>query len=130
MKATSFEDLKIWQSARELSKEIYTVTRLPEFSKDYRFVGQITAAMGSVMDNIAEGFERDGNKVDEEGCYGAIHSTDHLTLVTKEFDKGLGNTQTHTDDDACQKELAAYADTKINQGVEKVLHKKTSFAKN
>ena len=56
MKATSFEDLKIWQSARELSKEIYTVTRLPEFSKDYRFVGQITAAMGSVMDNIAEGF--------------------------------------------------------------------------
>ena len=62
MKATSFEDLKIWQSARELSKEIYTVTRLPEFSKDYRFVGQITAAMGSVMDNIAEGFERDGNK--------------------------------------------------------------------
>ena len=62
MKATSFEDLKIWQSARELSKEIYTVTRLPEFSKDYRFVGQIKAAMGSVMDNIAEGFERDGNK--------------------------------------------------------------------
>ena len=62
MKATSFEDLKIWQNARELSKEIYAVTRLPEFSKDYRFVGQITAAIGSVMDNIAEGFERDGNK--------------------------------------------------------------------
>jgi len=52
MKATSFEDLKIWQNARELSKEIYAVTRLPEFSKDYRFVGQITAAIGSVMDNM------------------------------------------------------------------------------
>ena len=62
MKATSFEDLKIWQNARELSKDIYTMTRLPEFSKDYRFVGQITSAIGSVMDNIAEGFERDGNK--------------------------------------------------------------------
>ena len=62
MKATSFEDLKIWQNARELSKDIYTITRLPEFSKDYRFVGQITSAIGSVMDNIAEGFERDGNK--------------------------------------------------------------------
>ena len=62
MKATSFEELKIWQNARELTKEIYAITRLPEFSKDYRFVGQITAAMGSVMDNIAEGFERDGNK--------------------------------------------------------------------
>ena len=62
MKATSFEDLRIWQSARELSKEIYRISRFPEFSKDYRFVGQITSAMGSVMDNIAEGFERDGNK--------------------------------------------------------------------
>ena len=57
MKATSFEDLRIWQSARELSKEIYRISRFPEFSKDYRFVGQITSAMGSVMDNIAEGFE-------------------------------------------------------------------------
>ena len=62
MKATSFEDLRIWQSARALSKEIYRISRFPEFSKDYRFVGQITSAMGSVMDNIAEGFERDGNK--------------------------------------------------------------------
>ena len=62
MKATSFEDLRIWQSARELSKEIYRISLFPEFSKDYRFLGQITSAMGSVMDNIAEGFERDGNK--------------------------------------------------------------------
>ena len=62
MKATCFEDLKIWQEARELSKEIYVISRLPEFSKDYRFVGQITSAAGSIMDNIAEGFERDGNK--------------------------------------------------------------------
>lgn len=62
MKATSFEDLRIWQNARELSKEIYRISRFTEFSKDYRFVGQITSAMGSVMDNIAEGFERDGNK--------------------------------------------------------------------
>ena len=62
MNATSFEDLRIWQNARELSKEIYRISRFTEFSKDYRFVGQITSAMGSVMDNIAEGFERDGNK--------------------------------------------------------------------
>jgi four helix bundle protein len=58
----NFEDLKIWQEARELSKEIYAISRLPEFNKDYRFVGQITSAAGSIMDNIAEGFERDGNK--------------------------------------------------------------------
>ena len=58
----NFEDLKIWQEARELSKEIYAISHLPEFNKDYRFVGQITSAAGSIMDNIAEGFERDGNK--------------------------------------------------------------------
>lgn len=62
MKAVCFEDLKIWQEARELSKEVYAISHLPEFSKDYRFVGQITSAAGSIMDNIAEGFERDGNK--------------------------------------------------------------------
>ena len=62
MKAICFEDLKIWQEARELSKDVYAVSRLPEFNKDYKFVGQITSAVGSIMDNIAEGFERDGNK--------------------------------------------------------------------
>ena len=58
----NFEDLKIWQEARELSKEIYAISRLPEFNKDYRFVGQITSAAGSIMDNIAEGFGRGGNE--------------------------------------------------------------------
>ena len=62
MKATSFEELKIWQSARELCKDIYAIARKEEFSKDFRFVSQITASAGSIMDNIAEGFERDGNK--------------------------------------------------------------------
>lgn len=57
-----FEDLTIWQQARALTKEIYAIVRQPAFSKDYRFVGQITAAAGSVMDNIAEGFERDSKK--------------------------------------------------------------------
>ena len=62
MKATSFEELKIWQSARELCKDIYAIARKEEFSKDFRFVSQITASAGSIMDNIAEGFETDGNK--------------------------------------------------------------------
>ena len=62
MVVKSFEDLEIWQTARLLRKDIYVIARKEEFSKDYRFVGQITAAAGSIMDNIAEGFERDGNK--------------------------------------------------------------------
>ena len=48
--------------ARDLCKEVYAVTKEGEFHKDSRFVQQIHASAGSVMDNIAEGYERDGNK--------------------------------------------------------------------
>lgn len=57
-----FEDLRIWQMARELCKEVYRCTDIKPWKYDTRFVQQIRAAAGSVMDNIAEGFERDGNK--------------------------------------------------------------------
>ena len=61
-KAEKFEDLTIFQKARDLCKEVYAVTKEGEFHKDTRFVQQIHASAGSVMDNIAEGYERDGNK--------------------------------------------------------------------
>ena len=57
-----FEDLPIWQEARILAKDVYRLTSTEPFSKDYRFCGQIRAAIGSVMDNIAEGFEKENNK--------------------------------------------------------------------
>ena len=58
----TFEDLAIFQKARELSKQVYQITRQGEFKYDSRFVQQIRASAGSVMDNIAEGYERQGNK--------------------------------------------------------------------
>ena len=58
----SFEDLAIFLKARELSKQVYQITRQEEFKYDSRFVQQIRASAGSVMDNIAEGYERQGNK--------------------------------------------------------------------
>lgn len=61
-KATSFENLKIFQMARSLTKEVYDITKQCEFKNDTRFVQQIHAASGSIMDNIAEGYERDGNR--------------------------------------------------------------------
>ncbi len=61
-KVQKFEDLEIFQSARDLCKEVYVITKDGEFHKDMRFVQQIHASAGSVMDNIAEGFEREGNK--------------------------------------------------------------------
>ena len=57
-----FEEPAIFQKARELSKKIYPITQRGEFKYDTRFVQQIRAAVGSIMDNIAEGFERTGNK--------------------------------------------------------------------
>ena len=56
-----FEDLEIWQKARTVSKKIYLLTLKSPFSRDYGLVDQIRRSSGSVMDNIAEGFERDGN---------------------------------------------------------------------
>ena len=57
-----FEELAIFQKARELSKRIYQITQRGVFKNDFRLVQQIRAAAGSIMDNIAEGFERTGNK--------------------------------------------------------------------
>lgn len=45
-----------------MCKSVYEITNVQPFKSDYRFVQQIRAAAGSVMDNIAEGYERDGNK--------------------------------------------------------------------
>jgi four helix bundle protein len=62
MKVECFEDLEIWQEARELCKLVKEVTSKGTFKSDYRFKEQIRASSGSTMDNIAEGFERGGNK--------------------------------------------------------------------
>ncbi len=58
---SKFEDLEIWQEARKLAKEIYIISKETGLQSDYKFKEQIKASSGSVMDNIAEGFERDGN---------------------------------------------------------------------
>ena len=56
--ARSFEELHIYQRARELTNDIYSVTREGAFAKDYGLMNQIRRAAVSVMSNIAEGFER------------------------------------------------------------------------
>ncbi|HNU87941.1 MAG TPA: four helix bundle protein [Ferruginibacter sp.] len=55
---TRFEDLEIWQKARTLSQEIFKYIQEGGFKRDYKLIEQINAASGSIMDNIAEGFER------------------------------------------------------------------------
>ena len=53
-----FEDLAIWQTARHLSLKVFELTQSGPASKDYHFKDQIRDSASSVMDNIAEGFER------------------------------------------------------------------------
>ncbi len=55
-----FEDLDIWQLARELCRDINLIITTTTLNKNYKLRDQIDASSGSVMDNIAEGFERDG----------------------------------------------------------------------
>jgi len=62
MGSQNFEDLEVWQLARELTMRIYEVTRRPRFSKDFGLVDQIRRASASIMSNIAEGYERGSNR--------------------------------------------------------------------
>jgi len=57
-----FEELFVWQKARELCQNIFRITNYELFSKDYKLRDQIRGSSGFIMDNIAEGYERNGNK--------------------------------------------------------------------
>ena len=57
-----FEDLEIWQLSRILCNEIYQIIETTNLKTNYRLANQIDGSSGSIMDNIAEGFERNGNK--------------------------------------------------------------------
>ncbi len=59
---TKFEDLEIWMLARKLCQEINYIAYETELKSDFKLRDQIKASSGSIMDNIAEGFERNGNK--------------------------------------------------------------------
>lgn len=84
-----FEDIIAWQKAEELSLRVYAAFRV---SKDYSFRDQIQRAAVSVMNNIAEGFERKGNKefrkflYISKGSCGEVRSMLYLALKLEYID--------------------------------------------
>jgi four helix bundle protein len=81
-----FEDLEVWALARELVKQVYLVTSNTKISKDFRFCNQIQSASVSIMNNIAEGFERKSNKefiqflYIAKGSCGELRSLNYVAL--------------------------------------------------
>lgn len=90
MKITTFEDIIAWQQARDLAGEIYKKFKN---CKDYSFRDQIQRASVSIMNNIAEGYERNGNKEFRnflyiaKGSCGEVRSMLYLALVLNYISK-------------------------------------------
>ncbi len=86
MKIIRFEDIIAWQKAKEMTIMIYSLFRL---NHDFRFRDQIQRASVSIMNNIAEGFERKGNKEFKKflfiskGSCAEVRSMSYLALDLK-----------------------------------------------
>jgi len=57
-----FEDLKVWQKARDINLQLYKLTNNGAFAKDFALKDQVRRASISILSNIAQGFERNGRK--------------------------------------------------------------------
>jgi four helix bundle protein len=92
-----FEDLEISKKARLISQKIYPLTFTKPIAEDFRFKDQVRGALGSIMDNIAEGFER-GSKLEfinslsiSKGEVGELKSQLYRGLANKYFPNKLFN---------------------------------------
>lgn len=97
-KIEKFEDIISWKEARLLNKNIGDLIDAGRLKNSYRLINQIEGSAGSVMDNIAEGFERGGNKefiqflYIAKGSCGELRSQlyralDRNYITQKEFDE-------------------------------------------
>jgi four helix bundle protein len=60
--AEKIEDLMVWQKARKILKELYSVSKMCGSARDYALQDQLRRSSISILSNIAEGFERGSNK--------------------------------------------------------------------
>lgn len=91
-----FEDLEIWQQARAICQNIELLIQTTNLKTNYSLRDQIDRSSGSIMDNIAEGFERNGNREFiqflsiAKGSCGEVKSQSY-----RAFDKKLINEEQH-----------------------------------
>ena len=96
-----FEDIEGWKKGRELRRAIYACSKRGEFAKDFSLKDQIRRAAQSVTSNIAEGFERGGNREfiqflsDAKGSCGEVRdqlytALDENYVSQAEFDQLYG----------------------------------------
>lgn len=102
-KILRFEDIEAWRKSRILTREIYTVTAVGNFARDYGLRDQMRRASVSSMSNIAGGFERGGNKEfvqflsNAKGSVGEVRSQLYVALDAgfvnqKKFDELYAHT--------------------------------------
>ncbi len=87
MKIETFEDILSWQKARGLTISIYNIFKE---TKDFGFKNQIERASVSIMNNIAEGYERKTNKEFKYFLYiakGSCAEVRSMLYLAKDLDK-------------------------------------------
>ena len=113
MGAKRFEDLQVWQTARELTRGVYRVTATQRLGEDWALANQMKRAVVSIGSNIAEGFERGTRKQQIEACYTAKGSAGELrSQVITAHDVGLIDKRAynwlHERCEVCSRQLQAY----------------------
>jgi four helix bundle protein len=89
-KIRRFEDLRIWQLAREIARGVYRAAETQRLGQDYAMLGQMKRAAISISSNIAEGYERGTRRQQIEACYIAKGSAGELrSQVIVAHDVGL-----------------------------------------
>jgi four helix bundle protein len=89
MKIERFENLPIWKLSLKSTRDIYNLTSLPKFNKDFALRDQIRRAVISISSNIVEGFEENNNnefirflKI-SKGSTGEVRNQLYIALAVK-----------------------------------------------
>jgi len=92
-KIERFEEMEAWKCARRITQLIYQISSEGSFAKDFALVNQIRRAAISIMSNIAEGFERNGDKefvqflTISKGSCGEVRAQMYVALDQKYVDE-------------------------------------------